>query len=471
MRRRGLLALVVLVAAPAASAEDPSAVPPPVAAAAPETVRVPDVRKLTAPAAAELLAAHGLGVARVFDVRFETAYALGTVVQQRPAPGASAPYASGVELRVMAEVSGSAVGRPPDPAWPRAAPRPAPPPPVPPVTAPPGSSPPVAPTGPLPADPAPPPAPPARTPVLPPALPLTGSPDAPAVAERAKPGIVPDVKGLDLVDAEQRVREADLVLYVERVAGHPVGRVLSQVPDAGAARASGSVVTVTVTAGGDYEGARPPPPAVEVRRVTVPDLLDRTALQAERILDGVGLAMRQETAAKGPAGCVVDQKPGYGEVLDKGAVVSVWVTPPPAKPPSPFPSSAAPPPAPSAGPGAPAPGSAPTPATPTPPTPGAAPLGAAPATVAPAEGTVLPKARTVPVGFTWTAVSGADAYVLEVEERSGAAWLANVRKPVRTTAATVDVERLAPTAGDLRWRVRALAGGAEGPPSPWVLLK
>lgn len=83
----------------------------------------------------------------------------------------------------------------------------------------------------------------------------------------------------------------------------------------------------------------------------------------------------------------------------------------------------------------------------------------------------MPKTRTVPAGFTWTPVAGADAYVLEVEERSGATWLANVRKPVRSSAAAVDVERLAPAAGDLRWRVRALVGGIEGTASAWVTLR
>jgi hypothetical protein len=84
---------------------------------------------------------------------------------------------------------------------------------------------------------------------------------------------------------------------------------------------------------------------------------------------------------------------------------------------------------------------------------------------------VLPKTRTVPVGFTWTPVAGADGYVLEIEEHSGSGWLPSARKPVRSSAATVDVERLAPTAGDLRWRVRALVAGVEGTPSGWVTLR
>jgi beta-lactam-binding protein with PASTA domain len=472
MRARYLVLLACFLAAPSLRAdEDPSAVPPPAPATLADTVMVPDVRKLPAAEAAAMLARNGLSVARVYDVRFEAIYTLGTVVQQRPAAGASAPYGGGVDLRVMAAVSGSPQGRLPDPTWPRAEPRRAPAPPAPPPPAPP--APPFAPTGPLPTEPTPlpPPTPPPAAPLpaepaaVPPAAPavppagapISGSPDAPAVAERAKPGIVPELRGLELTDAEQRVREAELVLYVERVAGHPVGRVLAQVPEAGAVRANGSVVTVTVTAGGDYEGARPPAPSMEVRRVTVPDLLDRTPLQAGRILSALGLAMREEAAVKGPAGCVVDQKPGYGDEVEKGSLVTVWVAPPPVKAPSPFP--------------APAPLREPTPSAQPGPPPAPAGPAAAPTPVSPPEGTVLPKARTVPVGFTWAPVAGADAYVLEVEERSGSAWLANVRKPVRSSAATVDVERLAPTAGEVRWRVRALVAGVEGAASAWVTLR
>jgi beta-lactam-binding protein with PASTA domain len=476
----------------ASRGDEPSAVPPPAPVSVADTVTVPDVRKLSALEAAVLLARTGLNLETIFEHRYDVSYRMGMVVQQKPEPGTRAPYASGVLVMVMSEGEGEKGGRAPDPSWPRAAPRPATAPRPAPSNAPaPIPLPPRAPT-PAPAPEAPPavptPAPtvlPATVPPQPPASPTPeaavpgpsplpamtgplGSPDAPAMAERAKPGVVPDLKGLSLNDAEQRMREAELLLYVERVPGHPVGRVLTQVPDAGSERAPGSVVKVTVTAGGDYEGERPPAPSVEVTRVTVPDLLDRTPLQAGRILTALGLAMKQEAAANGPAGCVVDQKPGYGQEVTKGSVVTVWVTPPPAKAPSPLPTPG-PGPLPTSGPGGP-------PSPPRPPPPGpATPLptspAAAPQTVSPPEGTIVPKERTVPVGFTWTAVAGAEAYVLEVEEQNGDAWIANVRKPVRSSACTVDVERLAPTPGALRWRVRALVSGVEGTATPWVTLR
>ena len=94
-----------------------------------------------------------------------------------------------------------------------------------------------------------------------------------------------------------------------------------------------------------------------------------------------------------------------------------------------------------------------------------------PTAISPPEQTALPKLRTLPLGFSWTPVEGAEAYILEVEEQSGSAWLPSMRKPVRTSAATLEIERVAGTPGALRWRVRAVAGGSEGSPCAWVTLR
>jgi|GEM_PF-5014321 len=83
----------------------------------------------------------------------------------------------------------------------------------------------------------------------------------------------------------------------------------------------------------------------------------------------------------------------------------------------------------------------------------------------------MPKQRTLLLGFSWLPVEGAEAYVLEIEERGPSGWLAGARKPVRATATTVELERIASTAGDLRWRVRAILGGQEGSPCAWVTLR
>jgi hypothetical protein len=94
-----------------------------------------------------------------------------------------------------------------------------------------------------------------------------------------------------------------------------------------------------------------------------------------------------------------------------------------------------------------------------------------PAPIAPSEGTVLPKQRTLALGFSWLPVEQADAYVLEIEERGPAGWLPSVRKPARLAATTVELERIAPEASDVRWRVRAVLAGREGQPSAWVTLR
>lgn len=486
--RQGPVALVLglmLALGGAPAVGDGEGVPAP----SDDYVVVPVLSYRTPQEAAAMLARSGLTLQRVFERRYPQPYKLGTVVQQRPMPGTHAAWGSKVDVLVMAEQDGPSEGRAADLDWPKAPPRaslvppPAPDPaavpapipepagtPVPPPAPEPGPVPLPTPTpGPESSAPEqPPPAgwpPPEPVRPAPPTLPAgsgfpttapSGSPDAPAVGVRAVPGTVPDLKGLTLVDAEQRAREAEVVLYVERVPGHPVGRVVTQVPDAGAARPKGSVVQVTVTAGGDREGERVPVPSVEVTRVAVPDLLDRSPLQAQRILEDLGLSMRREEAKSGLPGRVVDQHPASGAETAKGSVVTVWIGPGevarPALPPPPGPST--PP---------------PTPASSTSPPPGA--LAGVPAPIAPAEGTLLPKTRTLALGFSWLPVEGADAYVLEVEEGGPAGWLPSVRKAARTSATTLELERVAPTAAEVRWRVRALSAGREGAPSAWVTLR
>jgi hypothetical protein len=291
---------------------------------------------------------------------------------------------------------------------------------------------------------------------------------------------VPSLVGLALVDAEGLARRAGIAIYVERVAGHPIGRVLTQEPVAGSARTPGDVVKVRVTAGGDAPGQAPPPPSVGVRDVIVPDVLDRQPLQARRILEDMGLVVTEEEATSGPPGRVVDQIPSVGDVVPKGTVVRIRVTPvaaPIVRPPAPSPSAPAPEVRTPAAPPAYEPTPVPPAAAPVPPQ-GAAPepcvLPArlvAPYPISPSAGTELPGDRLVPVGFTWKAVGGADGYVLEVEEKGTDAWLPSVRRPVRSTAAMLEVERLSSSPGALRWRVRAVAGGREGPPCPWVVLR
>jgi hypothetical protein len=200
-----------------------------------------------------------------------------------------------------------------------------------------------------------------------------------------------------------------------------------------------------------------------VPSVEVPDLLDRTAAQARRIVEDLGLRVKERVAARGLPGRVVDQQPALGERLEKGEFVLVWVGPPDDRAPAPE---------------APV---APAPSEPTAPAPparegGASPSAsgsAAPRPIAPLEQTVLPRDATFALGFSWRPVAGADAYLVEVEEEGAAdAWIGTLRKPVRATAAALEVERLdARAARRLRWRVRAVFGGREGAPSAWIVMR
>jgi hypothetical protein len=284
-----------------------------------------------------------------------------------------------------------------------------------------------------------------------------GSPDAPEVAGPIDREHVPELIGLALTDADGLARRSGLTLHVDRIPGHPVGRVVSQVPTAGTPRPPGDVVKVTVTAGGDAPGTPPPPAAVEVRDVLVPDVLDRLPAQARRILEDMGLRAVEEAATGGSPGRVADQLPGAGDVVPKGSAVTIRIAPGTAT------TSAAP------RPRSPAPRERPLDPVPVP----AGPPGtlAAPIPVSPPEGTELPPEPSFPIGFTWRAVTGASGYVVEVEEEGPEGWIMSSRRPVRTSAVTVEVERLSASTGALRWRVRAVAAGREGPPSAWVTMR
>lgn len=463
---------------------------------APGRVEVPDVRRLRPRDAAWKLVRAGLNVGRIFEVEVPAHWKVDFVVQQAPPPSTREavrwlPMGSCVALRIAARQAGPTEGRPPPGDWPRVAvpapvERPAPPPlpsppswpverdpaPRPARGAAPSAVPPPPPTegpGEPPASPAPfrsegdAPSVPVGDPVahgreeVPPARIATGSPDVPAPAPPADPQIVPALLGLAVADAEHLVHEAEMALHVEWVAGHPVGRVFRQEPEAGAPRPPGGVIKVQVTAGGDHLAVLAPPPAVDVVEIAVPDLLDRTEPQARRILEAFGFEARVEPAPHGPAGRVADQKPGAGTVLAKGSTVLVRVAPARV--------------APATGEAASLPGrSSADAADPTSPQ-DAGPVVGPPLPLAPARGTAMGPDRALAVGFTWRAAVGADAYLVEVEERGPGGWVPNARRIARTSAVVLEIERVAPTPGPLRWRVRAVSKGRPGSASEWVVLR
>lgn len=464
------------------------------AAADDEARVVPTVTGLELIKAQETIEAAGFELGKVYELSrarvldsFQLNVPHGFVFIQRPKGGVRWPVSRPMDVIISAPEDGVLPARlpglkplppkPPAPAGSTPSPgaRPPPPPPPPPIDRP------LPPREP--ADPAPEPAgPPAGTPPKDPAI---GSPDAPRPAPAPDPQVVPPLTGLELAEAEQLVRDAEMKLYVERVAGHPVGRVLEQDPLPRSARPPGGIVKVVVTAGGDFTGATPEAPEVYVPDVVVPELLDRTALQAERIVGDLGLVMQKETAKRGLPGRVVDQMPMVGSRVPKGGVLRVWIGPedpkaaaPEAPNPPVVPAPKDPDPAPPVEPPVVNPRDEPIDEPPAPKDPNAplppGPLpGGAPVPIAPQYGAVIPRDESVPIGFSWKGVKRASHYVLEVEEEGAEGrWIANVRKPARKTAAILEIERLSTKANaKLRWRVRAVIDGRESSPSRWILLK
>ena len=450
-------------------------------AAADDAVPVPLVQNLSLEQARDRLTSSGLQLGTVYEISWERAkdrwlhtWAVGTVVAQAPRAGRSVLPGKKVAVIVAAEQDGRLPKRLPPP---KSRPTPKDPTPSDPAPSPdePSPSKPGA-SDPAPADPsdtsAPAPASSgedaagsdgdangeagAANPASPSAAAgddvlATGSPEAPRPAPKPNRDIAPPLVGLDLAVAEQLSRDAQMTLHVERVAGHPVGRVLEQVPEAYEPRGPGGVIRVIVTAGGDFVGREAPPPEVHVDTVHVPELLDRTEAQALRILRDLRLVGQSLPATRGVPGRVTNQHPLPGERLAVGGLVKVYVAPASNN-------------ADESGNGA---GDA-KPAAATQPV-----SVPSPKPLSPASSTPMPKTPTVAAGFTWDAVPGASAYVLEIEEQSASgSWSQSVRKPVRKTAAMVELERLdTQVARPLRWRVRAVVGGVQGNPSAWVVLR
>lgn len=506
---RGTLLLTVLLllplavdVAPAFADDEPRA-----------EVTVPDVRRRRLEDAMRVLEAAGLKVGTIYEFSrervlrmFKVRGVLGTVFLQKPTPGTGWSPADPVDLVVVAAKDGKLppelVGGKPTPA--QATPSQDTPAQDIPGKDTPGKDTPAkdAPGERLPAvpphggprdDPIPPMPPPAEGDAAPPAAAVPradappraeGSPDAPRKAAEPDPRVVPELVGLDLTEAEMLVRDAQMKLHVERAPGHPVGKVLEQAPAGGTPRPAGGMIKVVITAGGDFESRMPGPPAVYVDTIGLPSLLDRTKAQAERIVVALGLEVQFEEAERGLAGRVVDQKPAAGSKVAKGGLVRLWIgpgakddadcdVPPPPGPIRPARGDGAKEAAPDKGGASKTEGSkGGTPTSQPPLEPG--PLkGGIPQLVSPGTNTQIPPGAKVPVGFTWKGVRGANAYILEVEEMGAEGrWLPLARKPARTTAVLMDVERLDPDgASRLRWRVTAVLGGRPGTPSKWVILK
>jgi beta-lactam-binding protein with PASTA domain len=125
---------------------------------------------------------------------------------------------------------------------------------------------------------------------------------------------VPNVTGLVLQQAQQRLTSAGFESEVKRVAStRPKGVVLEQSPVAGVTAVRGTTVRLTVSS-----GAKP---------VVVPQVVGQSQGSAVNALTGVGLKpVLQNVASAKPAGTVVAQKPKAGSEVDKGSKVTLNIS-------------------------------------------------------------------------------------------------------------------------------------------------
>jgi beta-lactam-binding protein with PASTA domain len=125
---------------------------------------------------------------------------------------------------------------------------------------------------------------------------------------------VPNVTGLRLTDAQQKLEALGLKVEVKRVAStKSKGFVIDQDPVAGVSALRGTTVTLSVSS-----GAKP---------VVVPRLVGQTQGDAVQALTALGLKpLLQNVPSDQPAGTVVGQKPPAGKEVDKGAEITVNVS-------------------------------------------------------------------------------------------------------------------------------------------------
>jgi len=125
---------------------------------------------------------------------------------------------------------------------------------------------------------------------------------------------VPDVTGLPLTDAEQKLMANGFKVEVKRVgSSKPKGIVVSQEPVAGVSAVSGTTVKLTVSSA--------------VKPVVVPRLVGQTQGAAVAALTKLGLkpVLRNVPSDK-PVGTIVGQNPPAGQEVDKGSKVIVKVS-------------------------------------------------------------------------------------------------------------------------------------------------
>src|SRR5262249_31781662 len=135
------------------------------------------------------------------------------------------------------------------------------------------------------------------------------------VSTGAAPVTVPNVIGLDQVEATQQLSQAgfDVQKTNQASATVPAGSVISTNPNAGARAAKGSNVTIFVSTGPE--------------EVQVPDVVGATQSSATNTLNDAGLKVTAVPVTSTPAnsGKVITQNPTAGQNANKGDTVVITV--------------------------------------------------------------------------------------------------------------------------------------------------
>ena len=126
---------------------------------------------------------------------------------------------------------------------------------------------------------------------------------------------VPSLAGLPQDEAEQQLEDAGFKSRVERTFSDQVrnGRVVGTSPEAGATLERGSTVTLLVSRGPE--------------QVEVPELTGDSEENARSALESAGLRVGEITREESDEapGTVLEQSPGPGETVDKGAAVALTI--------------------------------------------------------------------------------------------------------------------------------------------------
>ncbi len=140
-----------------------------------------------------------------------------------------------------------------------------------------------------------------------------GTPVQYVVSRGVETTTVPNVVGMTKQQAEARLRAAGFRVRANDAFSEsvPAGKVISQNPQEKLTVAVGSVVSIVVSKG--------------TERVSVPDVIGRTAIDAKAVLEAAGFKVELQYEPHSEAGTVLEQSPSPGTSVAKGSTVTLLV--------------------------------------------------------------------------------------------------------------------------------------------------